>query len=77
MEQKNKKGQVILEFMFCMFVLFFMIYGIIEIFRWTGTDMAQARRAHEDLLKNRALSSEAQIDPDFYTPSPFRALVGE
>lgn len=49
-QSQKKYGQVILEFTFCMIVLFFMVYGVIMVFRWTGVDLAERRRAHNQML---------------------------
>ena len=39
-----------LEFTFCMIILFLMMYGIIMVFRWTGVDLGQRQQAHEAVL---------------------------
>ncbi len=46
----KKKAQVMLEFVFCMIILFLMMYGIIMIFRWVGLDLGQRQQAHEAVL---------------------------
>ncbi len=46
----NKKAQVMIEFTFCMIILFLMMYGIIMIFRWVGLDLGQRQQAHEAVL---------------------------
>lgn len=45
-----KKAQVMLEFTFCMIILFLMMYGIIMVFRWTGVDLAQRQQTHDAVL---------------------------
>ena len=47
---KNAAGQVMQEFSFCMILVLLLIYGTMMIFRWTGIDFAERRRAHEQLL---------------------------
>ena len=47
----DKKGQVMLEFAFCMIILFLMMYGIIMIFRWVGLDLGQRQQAHQAVLE--------------------------
>ncbi len=47
-----------LEFTFCMIVLFLMMYAIVMIFRWVGLDLGQRQQAHEDLLTT-------DIDPNY------------
>ena len=46
----KKKAQVMLEFTFCMIILFLMMYGIVMVFRWVGLDLGQRQQAHETLL---------------------------
>lgn len=48
---KPPKGQVMLEFAFCMIILFLMMYAIIMIFRWVGVDLGQRQQAHETALQ--------------------------
>ena len=45
-----KKGQVMIEFVFCMIILFLMMYGAIMVFRWVGLDLGQRQQAHEAVL---------------------------
>ena len=54
----KKKGQVMLEFTFCMIVLFLMMYAIVMIFRWVGLDLGSRQQAHEALLTT-------EIDPNY------------
>ncbi len=80
-KSKLKDGQVILEFTFCMIVLFFMIYGVIMVFRWTGVDLAERRRAHTRILtqgidKNWHDLEDGpmkQIRPYFFSIAPMNA----
>ena len=76
------KGQVALEFTFCMIVVFLMIYGIIMILRWTGMDLAERRRAHDMRLTapiaqdygNPTDGPLFQVDPYFYSPIKMNAV---
>ena len=47
---KIKKGQVILEFTFCMIIVLLMIYGLVKIVFWSGRDLVERRKAHEKML---------------------------
>ena len=47
---KPSNAQVMLEFVFCMIVLFLMMYAVIMIFRWVGLDLGQRQQAHDALL---------------------------
>ncbi|MBI5150909.1 MAG: pilus assembly protein [Candidatus Omnitrophica bacterium] len=49
-----------IEFAFCMIILFLMMYGIIMVFRWVGLDLGQRQQAHEAVLT-------AEIDPAYGT----------
>jgi hypothetical protein len=65
------------EFTFCMIVVFFMIYGLAKIFQWTGVDPAQRMKAHRTLLRNGGASPYQQMDPHFYNPVSFNAVWNE
>lgn len=52
------KAQVMLEFVFCMIILFLMMYGIVMVFRWVGLDLGQRQRAHDAQLVS-------EIDPNY------------
>jgi hypothetical protein len=62
-----------LEFVFCMIVLFLMMYAVIMIFRWVGLDLGQRQKAHETVL-TASVSPLEQIDPYFYTPESMNAV---
>lgn len=47
---KTNRAQVIIEFTFCMIIVFLMIYATIKIFRWTGLDLANRRQNHDAVL---------------------------
>lgn len=53
-----------LEFTFCMIILFLMMYAMIMIFRWTGLDLGQRQQAHEAQLVS-------EIDPNYGEPGVF------
>lgn len=54
----DRQGQVMLEFVFCMIILFLMMYGIVMVFRWVGLDLGQRQRAHDAQLVS-------EIDPNY------------
>ena len=82
----GRKAQVMLEFAFCMIILFLMMYGIIMIFRWVGLDLGQRQQAHQAVLEapidlaygqgavNVVRGPLSQIDPYFYTPAKMNAV---
>ena len=47
---ENKKAQSTIEFTFAMIVILFLIYGMVQIFRWAGMDLAQRRFAQDNGL---------------------------
>ena len=65
----GRKAQVMLEFAFCMIILFLMMYGIIMIFRWVGLDLGQRQKAHESVLT-------APIDSQYGQCVTFVPFVG-
>ena len=67
------KGQVILEFTFCMIVVLLMIFGVMKVFHWAGKDIVERRIAHDDLLFSE-VSPRDQIDPYFYAPVKMNAI---
>lgn len=78
------RGQAVIEFTFCMIIIFLMIYAIIMVLRWTGRDLADRRAAHEGLLRTSAATEvngpygpSMQINPYFYTPVGIKAVWGE
>ena len=69
----TRKGQVILEFTFCMIVILIMIFGVIKVFHWTGTDIVERQTAHTTVLLED-VSPREQIDPFFYQPVRMNAI---
>jgi hypothetical protein len=55
------RGQVSLEFTFCMIIVLIMIYGVMRVFQWTGRDLAERRIAHERILTDS--SSQGDCKP--------------
>lgn len=76
------KGQVILEFTFCMIVILLMLFGITKVFTWSGREYAGRSNAHDDTLYTEIEQSYGpmgegplqQIDPFFYTPVKMNAI---
>ncbi len=82
--KQRKKAQVIMEFSLCMLIVFLMIFALIRILRWTGVDLVERRRAHDDVLYQSIQQDYSaatpwdgplkQIDPYFYSSSPMNAI---
>ncbi len=80
----KNKAQVTLEFSFCMIIILLMMFSLIRIFRWTGMDLAERRKAHErELGKIVGLVEDyefprtgplKQIDPYFFKPGKLDAV---
>jgi hypothetical protein len=61
----NNKGQSTIEFTFVLVVIVLMTWGLIQIFRWSGMDLAERRWAHDQtILKGQ--TPEEQLNADFY-----------
>jgi len=78
------KGQVILEFTFCMIVIMIMIFGITKAFFWTGADLAERRISHDKrmLVYVNPNPDEGFVFEDHYylllVYNPFQTLsIGE
>ena len=77
----TRKGQVILEFTFCMIVILIMMYGVIKVVHWTGRDIVERQRAHDATLF-ADVTPRMQLDPygtdegKFYTPGKMNAIWG-
>jgi hypothetical protein len=77
------KGQVILEFTFCMVIVLLMVYGITKILTWTGREYVGRITGHDETLFLSVPSRYSdsgpvrQIDPYYYTPVKLNAIWGE
>ena len=77
---KQKKAQVVLEFLFCMVVLLLIIYGCIMAIRWGGMSMVQVGIDHDHSLTGsvdeewthttQSATPYHQLDPAFYSELP-------
>lgn len=54
-DYRDNKGQVIIEFTFCMIIIFLIIYASIKIFFWSGEEFIKRRKGHEAVLFNNAV----------------------
>ena len=77
------RGQVILEFTFCMIIILLMLYGITKVLIWTGVSFAERSIAHDKILIREDFSPAygrieegplKQIDPYFYSPIEMNAI---
>lgn len=73
--QDNTKAQSTIEFTFAMVVIIFLIYGMVQVFRWTGMDLANRRVAQDRSLTNVAVSDpSSQLNPYFADALPMAAV---
>ncbi len=70
----SRQGQATIEFTFAMIVIIFLIYGMVQVFRWAGLDLAERRVAHDKLLTNESLTAEQQLNPEFYRSRKMNAV---
>jgi hypothetical protein len=71
MKRSQNKAQSTIEFTFAMIVVIFLIYGMIQVFRWAGMDLAQRRYAQDTALTNLTSfdpASELNADNDQVLP---------
>jgi len=46
----NTKAQSTIEFAFAMVAIIFLIYGMVQVFRWAGMDLANRRVAQDNSI---------------------------
>jgi len=46
----NTKAQSTLEFTFAVIAVMFLIYGMVQVFRWAGMDLANRRLAQDNSI---------------------------
>jgi len=81
-EHLNRRGQVFIEFVFCMIIVLLMVYGLMKVMRWTGFDWAGRRIAHEERLiigvdqnyNDRYSGPFKQVVPVFHMPEELNAV---
>ncbi|MBF0479881.1 MAG: hypothetical protein HQL26_10400 [Candidatus Omnitrophica bacterium] len=49
--KKNNRAQMTLEFIFCMIVVFLIIYSLTKVMAWSGKGFVGIFQAHHDDLK--------------------------
>ncbi len=63
--RRNKWAQATLEFTFGVIVLMFLVYGMVQVFRWAGLDLAQRRWSEDSSMFNIYLANgdpETELD---------------
>ncbi len=70
------KAQSTLEFVFAMIAAMFLLYGMVQVFRWAGMDMAQRHWAYDAAFNKPGANVEEQLKPVVYHPSRINASPG-
>ena len=71
----NTKAQSTVEFTFAMVVIMFLIYGMVQIFRWAGIDLAQRRYMQDTtLVTMTSLDPGSELNPVFDQFQPIAAV---
>ena len=71
------KAQSTIEFTFAMIVIMFLVYGMVQVFRWTGMDLAQRRFAQDSSITTTNLLNgdpAAQLNSDIDSVLPLAAV---
>jgi len=66
---KNTKAQSTVEFTFAMIAIIFLIYGMVQVFRWAGMDLANRRVAQDIAMTTPVPSSSPYSDGSLGNPA--------
>lgn len=73
-----KKAQSTIEFTFAVIVVMFLIYGMVQVFRWAGMDLAQRRYVQDTSITTTELGPygdpSAQLNSDIDIAMPMAAV---
>ena len=74
--RQNTKAQSTLEFTFAMIAIMFLIYGMVQIFRWAGMDLAQRRYMQDNSLVDMKGGADpsVELNPVFDQFQPIAAV---
>ena len=61
-KQDKHNGQAIIEYTFCMIIIFLMLFGSVMVLRWVGATHANRRISHEKNLK-QAFEPFSRFEP--------------
>ncbi len=72
-----QRGQSTIEFVFALIAGMFLLYGMVQVFRWVGMDMAQRQYAYNASF-NKAMTTgnTEQLQSVVYRPSRLNASPG-
>ena len=70
--RQNNLAQSTIEFTFAMIVTMFIVYGMVQIFRWAGMDLAQRRYWQDNSMTGPLVNgdplSQLNANDDYVTP---------
>ncbi len=72
-----KKAQSTIEFTFAVIVVMFLIYGMVQVFRWAGMDLAQRRYLQDSSITTTSLvggDPKSQLTSDVDVALPMAAV---
>ncbi len=74
--RENIKAQSTIEFTFAVVVVMFLIYGMVQVFRWAGMDLAQRRYFQDASIVNLDSSGDpaSQLNSDIDIAQPMSAV---
>ena len=75
---ENTKAQSTIEFTFAVIVIMFLIYGMIQVFRWAGMDLANRRFVQDSSITTTNFSDNGdpsvQLNSDIDAFQPMAAV---
>ena len=74
---ENTKAQSTIEFTFAVIVIMFLIYGMIQVFRWAGMDLANRRYLQDNSITTANLvggDPASQLNSDIGVALPMAAV---
>lgn len=73
--RENTKAQSTIEFTFAVVVVMFLIYGMVQVFRWAGVDLAQRRYLQDSsITANPSGDPSSQLTADTGVAQPMSAV---
>jgi len=73
----NTKAQSTIEFTFAVIVILFLVYGMVQVFRWAGLDLAQRRYSQDTsitVLDKNTGDPASELNSDLDDVQPMSAM---
>lgn len=78
-QRSDTKAQAMIEYVFSMIAMVVLIMGMMQVFFWTGNDLAARHQAHVQVLEQDVNGCSAcpleQLRPVFFISTGFDAAV--